>query len=139
MKSKLVLSTIVLFLAAITAPAMADMQVSTWESPTCEHTMNTNHFTLEPGETAAISLTQSSCLERKGVLFFGYNTKKRSSRLLTSRDNIRLTVVDNTGAELTSDEGRLFMPGEADSCILYAENTSRNKTIKIRLRASVRW
>ena len=142
MKSKLVLSAIALFLAAITVPVAgaAGMEVSTWDSPTCEHTMSTNHFTLAPGESTAITLTQSSCASHQGVLFFGYKTQKNRSRWLTSRDNIRLTVVnEDTGAELTSDGGSLFLGGEASSCTLYAENTSRNKSIKIRLRASVRW
>ena len=143
MKSKLVLSAIAMFLAAITAPTMAgaaDMVVSTWDSPTCEHTMTTNHFTLAPGESTAITLTQSSCVEHEGVLFFGYKTQKKRSRWLTSHDNIRLTVVDaDTGAELTSDEGSLFMAGQPSGCTLYAENTSRNKSITVRLRASVRW
>ena len=143
MKSKLVLSAVVLFLAAIAAPAMAgaaDMKVSTWDSPSCEHTMTTNHFTLAPGESAAVTLSHGGCEKHEGTLFFGYKTQKTRSRQLTSRDNIRLTVLDaDTGAEFSSDSGMLFMAGEPSSCTLYARNMSRTKSIKIRLRASVHW
>ncbi len=143
MKSKLVLSAIALFFAAITAPAMAgaaDMEVSTWDSPSCEHTMTTNHFTLAPGESVAITLSQGSCGEREGTLFFGYKTNKKWSRQFTSRDKIRLTVVDaDTGEEFSSDAGSLFLAGQPSACTLYAENIHRKKSIKIRLRASVLW
>ena len=143
MKSKLVLTAIVVFLAGITAPALAgagDMEIYTWDTPTCEHTMTTNHFVLEPGETAAITLQQGTCDAREGVLFFGYKTSQKSSRPLTDRDNVRLTVVDTaTEAEFSSDSGSLFMGGESASCVLYAQNTSRNKAIKVRLRAATLW
>ena len=143
MKFTLALAAIALFLAAITAPAMAgatDMEVSTWDSPSCEHTMNTNHFTLAPGESVAVTLSQGSCEKREGTLFFGYKTQKKRSRQLSSRDNIRLTVVDaDTGVEFSSDDGSLFVAGETSACTLYAENMSRKQSIKIRLRASVLW
>ena len=143
MKSKLVLSAIALFLAAIAAPAMAgaaDMEVSTWDSPSCEHTMTTNHFTLAPGESASVVLSHGGCEKHDGTLFFGYKTQKTRSRQLTSRDNVRLTVKDaDTGATLSSDSGMLFMPGETSSCTLHAQNMSRTKSIHIRLRASIHW
>ncbi len=143
MKSTLVLSAIALCLGAITLPALAgaaDMEVSTWDSPSCEHTMMTNNFILAPGESVAVVLSQGNCEKHEGTLFFGYKTQKKRSRQLTSRDNIRLTVVDaETGAELSSDDGSLFMAGETSSCTLYAENMSRMKSINIRLRASILW
>jgi hypothetical protein len=143
MKSKLILSAIALFIVGIAAPAMAgaaDMEVSTWDSPSCEHTMSTNHFTLAPGESVAITLAQGSCDAREGVLFFGYKTTKTRSRQLTSRDKIRLTVVEpDTGLEMASDSGSLFMAGEAASCTVYAENMNKKKSVNLRLRASILW
>lgn len=143
MKSKLVLSAIAVFIAGIAVPAMAgvgDMEVATWDSPSCEHTMTTNHFVLAPGETAELTLAQGSCDQREGTLFFGYKTNKTHSRQLTSRDNIRFTVVDgDTGEEFSSDSGSLFVAGQPSSCVLYAQNMSRNKSLKIRLRASILW
>jgi hypothetical protein len=139
---KMLVAAIALFMVGITAPALAgvgDMQVYTWDTPTCEHTMTTNHFVLEPGETAAVQLQQGTCDAHEGVLFFGYKTGQKNSKPLTSRDNVLLTVVDNTGLEAASASGSLFMAGEASSCTLYAQNTSRNKSIKVRLRAATLW
>ena len=54
--------------------------------------------------------------------------------------DIRLIMVDDaTGEEFHSDSGMLFVAGETDSCVLYAENMNRRKSITIRLRASVIW
>ena len=152
---KLRLLIVFLFVFGIVANVMAapgDMVVSTWDAPTCEHTMNTNHFELAPGEVVEITLDLTGCVdEHEGILFFGYNSKKNSSRQLTARDKIRLTIVGTNptvGLEqeteqewvYNSDRGYLYIgTSNPTYFVIYAENINKKKTLKIRLRSSAIW
>ena len=152
---KLRLLIVFLFVFGIVANVMAapeDMVVSTWDAPTCEQTMTTNHFELAPGEVVEITLDLTGCVDdHEGMLFFGYNTKKNSSRQLTARDKIRLTVVGTNptvGLELeaeqewvyNSDSGYLYIgTSNPTYFVIYAENINQKKTLKIRLRSSAIW
>ena len=143
MKTKLVLSALALFLAAITAPAIAGMEVSTWDTETCEQIMSTNHFMLAAGESVTITLNQGTCDDNLGTNFFGYHTKQKNSRRLTSHDKIRLTATNNdTEAVHVSDSGSLFLAagpeGGPNSCTITATNMGR-KEIKLRLASRTRF
>ena len=139
---KLRLLIVFLFVFGIVANVMAapeDMVVSTWDLG-CEHTMTTNHFELAPGEVVEITLDLTGCVDNyEGMLFFGYNTTKNSSRQLTARDGIRLMVV-GTNQEWSSDNGYLYITDlESNTVLFYAENVNKKKTMKIRLRSSIIW
>ena len=139
---KLRLLIVFLFVFGIVANVMAapeDMVVSTWDLG-CEHTMTTNHFELAPGEVVEITLDLTGCVDNyEGMLFFGYNTTKNSSRQLTARDGIRLMVV-GINQEWSSDNGYLYITDLASNTVLfYAENVNKKKTMKIRLRSSIIW
>ncbi len=128
-----------LWLAGPPSATAEGMAVFTWD-PGCNHTMTTNHFELKPGEKVRVELDLTGCDEKSlgGLLFFGYRTTKNSSRQLTRRDKVRLTMVDSfTGARSETEQGYLlsevFNPTR---CELYAENTDPRKAIIIRLRAS---
>ena len=154
---KLRLLIVFLFVFGIVANVMAapeDMVVSTWDAPACEHTMTTNHFELAPGEVVEIRLDLTGCVdEHEGMLFFGYNTKKNSSRQLTARNSIRLAVVASgqetlTEQEWSSDSGYLYIAfsnataaaiSNPTGYVIYAENMNKKKTLKIRLRSSAIW
>ena len=127
-----------LLLASNAGAEPEDMVVSTWD-PGCERTMTTNHFELGPGESVQIELDLSGCnSDRLGsLLYFGYRTKRNSSRPLVPRDRMRLRVVDNSsGTSASTDDGSIVAQLDRPSrCTLYAENIGR-KTIKIRLRSS---
>jgi hypothetical protein len=117
------------------------MTVSTWD-PGCEHTMTTNHFELAPGQSVEIDLDMLGCAiyadQPRGLLYFGYYTTKTSSRPLSQRHNVRLTLVDGGGHEITSDSGSIYSEVAApEACKLYAENMNHRKTVKIRLRSSL--
>jgi len=117
------------------------MTVSTWD-PGCEHTMTTNHFELAPGESVEIDLDMLGCAiypdAPKGILYFGYYTTKTSSRGLSEKHNVRLTLIDGGGHETTSDSGHIYSEVPApETCKLYAENMNHKKTVKIRLRSSL--
>lgn len=129
---------IFLCLTTLATAEPEDMTVSTWDSG-CEHTMTTNHFELGPGQSVELDLDLSGCRPERlgGLLYFGYKTTRNSSKPLTTRDKIRLTLVNNdTGETIVSTDGSIFSqvdnPG---GCRLYAENVGR-KTTKIRLRSS---
>ena len=125
---------------AVAAPE--DMIVKTWDYG-CEHTMNTNHFELAPGESVEIDLSMLDCTiyedQPKGLLYFGYFTTKTSSRPLTQRNNVRLTLLDAEGNEaVVSDSGSIYAEVAApETCTLIAENMNHRKTVKIRLRSSL--
>lgn len=151
---KLRLLIVFLFVFGIVTPVMAapeDMEVSTWDTSDCEHTMTTNHFELAPGESVEIILDLTGCGEpHEGMLFFGYNTTKNSSRQLMTRDKIRMTIfgtnplVDDlertTGEEWISDVGYVYVPGSNPTHFeIRAENMNQKKTLDIRLRASAIW
>lgn len=127
--------------ASLASAAPEDMTVSTWD-PGCEHTMTTNHFELAPGESVKIDLDMLGCSiyadSPKGLLYFGYYTTKTSSRPLTQRNNVRLTLVDGNGHETVSDSGSIYAEVAApEACELWAENMNHRKTVKIRLRSSL--
>lgn len=150
---KLRLLIVFLFVFGIVTHGIAapeDMEVSTWDAPDCEHTMTTNHFELAPGESVEIRLDLTGCGEpHEGMLFFGYNTTKNSSRQLTARDKIRLTIVGTNPIvdertteqeEWSSDRGYVYVSGSNPTYfVIYAENMNQKKTLKIRLRASAIW
>ena len=149
---KLRLLIVFLFVFGIVTPVMAapeDMEVSTWDTSNCEHTMTTNHFELAPGQSVEIILDLTGCGEpHEGMLFFGYNTTKNSSRQLTARDKIRLTIVGTNPLvdlertteqewEWNSDVGYVYVPSSNPSYfVIYAENMNQKKTLKIRLRGN---
>ncbi len=116
-----------------------DMEVSTWD-PGCEYLLSTNHFELAPGESVQITLDWTSCAESQlgRALFYGYRTTKNSSKPLNSRDKIQLRVVDTaSGEEWVSNSGSILLDVDhPTSCIFYAKNTNRSKTIKVRLMAN---
>ena len=122
---------------AVGAPE--DMDVQTWDFG-CEHTMTTNHFELAPREFVQVNIDLTGCGPEKlgGLLFFGYNTTRNSSKTLIERDNIRLTLVKgDSGAEISSDSGSVYVEiFEPMRLVLYAENMNHRKTRKIRLRSS---
>jgi hypothetical protein len=142
MKAKMLISLGVAALALARPSLAADgMTVQTWDPALdCEHTMTTNHFDLAPGDSVEVDVDLSACPAEKlgGLLFFGYHTTKTSSRTLTSRDNVRLTLVnEQTGAEHVSDSGAVYVELDSPGRVrLFAENMSRTKSIKIRLRSS---
>ena len=118
--------------------ALEQMSYTTWD-PGCEHTMNTNHFDLAPGQSVEINLDMTLCYQEKlgGLLYWGYYTTKNSSDPLSARNNIRLTLIDNTtGHETTSDDGSLFTNASNTTYSLFAENMNARKTITLRLRSS---
>jgi len=130
------------FLLAFNSQIIAspdDMVVTTWDYG-CNHTMNTNHFDIAPGESVEIDLDLQGCyiVEPKGLLFFGYYTTKNSSKPLVERNNVRLTLVDGNGNETVSDSGAIYTEVSApEQCKLYAENLNHRKTVTIRLRSSL--
>jgi hypothetical protein len=142
MKGRKLLIAMGLPLLFLMQPAgAADMLVQTWDPDMgCEHTMTTNHFELAPGEKVELDIDLSGCTaDQMGMmLYFGYHTTKTRSRPLSSKDKIRLTLVDDqTGEEFVSDSGSVLIDvAQPGRCKLYAENTNRNKTLKIRLRSS---
>jgi hypothetical protein len=142
MKGRKLLIAMGLPLLFLIQPAgAADMLVQTWDPDTgCEHTMTTNHFELAPGEKVELDIDLSGCTaDQMGMmLYFGYHTTKTRSRPLSSKDKIRLTLVDDqTGEEFVSDSGSVLIDvAQPGRCKLYAENANRNKTLKIRLRSS---
>jgi hypothetical protein len=156
MKFKLRLLLVLLFAFGIVTHAVADpedMAISTWD-PGCEHTMTTNHFELAPGQSVEIPLDLSACADPyEGMLFFGYHTTKNSSRQLTARNSIRLTVVASgqetlTEQEWSSDSGYLYIAfsnataaaiSNPTGYVIYAENMNKKKTLRIRLRSSAIW
>lgn len=123
-----------------------DMEVTTWNhadteyaqsTATCDEEMNTNHFELAPGEGVEIDLDLNGCNEDQlgGFVFFGYRTTKNSSQLLTTRDNILLTL-DAGNGEVVSESGSIYVENEEPTSIkLTATNMNHKKTITIRLRA----
>lgn len=118
--------------------APVPMSYTTWD-PGCEHTMNTNHFDLAPGQSVAIDLDLGNCYPEQlgGLLYWGYYTTKNSSNPLSARNNIRLTLIDKTtGYETSSDDGSLFIEASNTRYHLFAENMNARKTLKIRLRSS---
>lgn len=132
-------SLILLALSTFVMASPEDMIVSTWDY-SCNHTMNTNHFELAPGESVEINLDMLGCYmdQPKGLLFFGYYTTKNSSKPLLERNNVRLTLVDGSGNETVSDSGAIYTEiSSPEQCKLYAENTNHRKTVKIRLRSSL--
>lgn len=149
---KLRLLIVFLFVFGTVTPVMAapeDMAVSTWDAPYCEHTMTTNHFELAPGESVEIPLDLTGCNElHEGMLFFGYNTTKNSSRPLTARDKIRLTIVGTNPQlklertteqewEWNSDVGYVYVPSSNPTYfVIYAENMNQKKALNIRLRGN---
>jgi hypothetical protein len=136
---QLTASLILLTLSTLVMAAPDDMTVTTWDYG-CNHTMNTNHFELAPGESVEIDLDLLGCYmdQPKGLLFFGYYTTKNSSKPLVERNNVRLTLVDGNGNEIVSDSGSIYTEVPApEQCKLYAENTNHRKTVKIRLRSSL--
>ena len=115
-------------------------------SPGCEHTTSSNHFELAPGESVQLLLNLGSCTDEYfgGLLYFGYKTTKNSSRPITERDDVVLTLSDAwTGDEISYGEfggsggsNYVFLEHyEQGFLLLGAENMSR-KTVKIRLRSS---
>ena len=130
-----------LFVAAPVSGAPEDMNVSTWDDGTCHHTMTTNHFELAPGESVEFDLILTGCSPQElgDLLYFGYRTTKNSSRLLTNRDKIQLTMLDDSSNQLLlSNSGSIFAGLEAPTtCRVTAKNMNARKTIKIRLRSSV--
>lgn len=142
MKGRRFLIAIGLPLLLLVQPAgAADMLVQTWDPDMgCEHTMTTNHFDLAPGEKVELAVDLTGCTaDQMGMmLYFGYHTTKTRSRPLSSKDKIRLTLVDDqTGEEFVSDSGSVLIDvAQPGRCKLYAENMNRTKTLKIRLRSS---
>ena len=141
MKSKILIAlALPSLLFAYVASAAEGMTVQTWDPEMgCEHTMTTNHFELAPRDSVEIDLNLTGCTPDNlgGLLYFGYNTTKNRSRPLTSRNRIRLTLVDGDGNETVSDSGSIYIEvDQPETCKLYAENMNRNKTLKIRLRSS---
>ena len=132
----LFLSLLLLSTAAIADPE--DMAVSTWVDG-CEHTMTTNHFELHPGQSVELQLDFRQCSQDRlgGLLYFGYKTTRNSSKPLTARDRVALTMIDNTTQHRSdSADGSLFSQLDSPTmCTLIAKNNGR-KTIKIRLRAN---
>jgi len=117
---------------------LSQMTYTTWD-PGCEHTMNTNHFDLAPGQSVEIDLDLTLCYPEQlgGLLYWGYYTTKNSSEPLSTRNNIRLTLIDNTtGYEVSSDDGSLFTNASNTTYSLFAENMNSRKTLTIRLRSS---
>jgi hypothetical protein len=99
MKGRKLLIAMGLPLLFLMQPAgAADMLVQTWDPDMgCEHTMTTNHFELAPGEKVELDIDLSGCTaDQMGMmLYFGYHTTKTRSRPLSSKDKIRLTLVDD--------------------------------------------
>ena len=135
------------FLIVASAPAVAqDVLTYVWD-PGCNRTMTTNHFILAPGQEAEIYLDFSECTDKQigSLLFFGYHTTKNRSRQLSAKDKVQLymSAVYESG-NLTppkrSDTGSMLVDVasiSAKGCKLMAKNVSRNKEIKIRLRAQL--
>ncbi len=142
MRTRMILVALLFVLAGAGSQVAAqDVQPRTWDPPSCEHTMNTNHFELAPGQVAKVSINLTDCDKgHEGIMFFGYRTSKNKSRQFTSRDNIRLSILDvATGQFWSSDSGRLYVASDGPvACVLSAENMGR-KTLKVRLRSSVIW
>ena len=142
MKEKILLALGLAALIVAQPGVAADgMTVQTWDPALdCEHTMTTNHFDLAPGDSVEIDVDLSACSTDKlgGLLYFGYQTTKTWSRTLTSRDGVRLTLVnEQTGAEVVSDSGALYVELSNPTRVrLFAQNMSRTKSIKVRLRSS---
>lgn len=115
-----------------------DMIVSSW-SADCEHTMTTNHFDLGPGQSVQIELDLSGCrADRLGsFLYFGYITTRKSSRPLTRRDRVNLTLTNmSTRENSDSDDGSMLTDVRSPTTLtLRAENAGR-KTVRLRLRSS---
>ena len=114
MKGRKLLIAMGLPLLFLMQPAgAADMLVQTWDPDMgCEHTMTTNHFELAPGEKVELDIDLSGCTaDQMGMmLYFGYHTTKTRSRPLSSKDKIRLTLVDDqTGEEFVSDSGSVLI------------------------------
>lgn len=130
----------VLPMLAISAVAgAAEMEVRTW-SGTCERSMTTNHFELAPGEEIELDLDLSGCsnADLGKILYFGYKTTKNSSKHLTTRDRVELTMRDAGQREVLSSIGGSILTDVANptTCYLTARNTGR-KPVTIRLRSSV--
>ncbi|MGW8368659.1 MAG: hypothetical protein ACWGPN_08255 [Gammaproteobacteria bacterium] len=139
--SKFLIATALSLLFLLQSAGAADMLVQTWDPDMgCEHTMTTNHFDLAPGEKVELAVDLTGCTaDQMGMmLYFGYHTTKTRSRPLSSKDKIRLTLVDDqTGEEFVSDSGSVLIDvAQPGRCKLYAENMNRTKTLKIRLRSS---
>lgn len=117
-----------------------DMLVNAWEG-TCHQTMTTNHFELAPGESVEIDLDLTGCSDGQlgNLLYFGYRTTNNSSKPLSSRDKIKLTLLDESdNVSLTSTSGSILTDVERPTtCRLLAKNMNSRKTLKIRLRSSI--
>ena len=125
----------------------SDMTVSTWDAG-CNHTMTTNHFVLEAGETTnPIYLDFKSCPQSAvgSLLYFGYNSSfKNRSPQLSAKDKIEFNLYCNdlNGTTVVEDSSisgsgltELFYP--IDGCYLTATNTQNKKSIRLRLRSQL--
>ena len=117
--------------------AAEEMEVSTWDTPECMHTMTTNHFILRRGAPMQIAIDLSGCnLDFSVLHVFGYHTQKTRSNLLTAIDGVRITVVNAvTGVMSATDSGWLTVD-RADPPIYSIQFESMKQDIKVRLRAS---
>jgi hypothetical protein len=109
------------------------MDVYTWGYEGCEHTMSTNHFTLEPGDEVSLDVDLSLCEPEDlgGFLFFGYYATKTKSRQLKPKHKIFLSIE----GEESSVDGHVFITlDEGRVLTLTAKNTGR-KAARLRLRS----
>ena len=146
----LLFSLLLLVPAQLALGAPEDAVVNSYGYDGCDHTVSTNHFELAPGELLYLELDLSQCLpdDLQGMLYFGYKTTRNSSRPLQIKDGIELRILDpTTGEEIDyaaydgyNGAGKLehvYIQLESGGhMLLSAQNTSRNKTRKIRLRVS---
>ncbi|MDH3747370.1 MAG: hypothetical protein OER97_04120 [Gammaproteobacteria bacterium] len=136
---------LVVLTCLIGAGAQADdMVVYRWDD-VCNYSTSTNWFSVAPGQSATIEVDLTGCTEEQigSLLFFGNYAARNSGKQLSSRHKVRLHLTalyssGNVAGQMTSDSGSILADVahlDAPTCILTAENTNRNKTVTIRLRA----
>lgn len=144
-----------LLLALLIAPSVAreaaaaasDGQVLRYGYPGCDHTVTTNHFVLEPGETFQFTLDFSACTDTYlgGMLYYGYETKRTWSRPLEIKDGVELKILDpRSGSEISYEDyngyngaGKLehvFIELPGNGIQAFSAQNTRRQPIKIRLR-----
>lgn len=130
---------------ALAAPE--DMVVTSYGYEGCDHTVSTNHFDLAAGEVAFMSLDFSQCRpeDLRGLLYFGYNTTRNSSRPITLKDKVELRILDPvTGEEINYEDfdgigggNFAFIQLATGGPMLFsATNVNRGKPRRVRLRVS---
>ena len=123
-----------------------DAELLTFGMPGCDHTAQTNHFELGPGQSVHLVLDLSQCPEEYlgGLLYFGYKSTKNSSRPLSKNDGVLLEIMEMSTLQPlkpadydgTGDMGFVYIQLDYGTLfILSAENTGR-KTLRLRLRSS---